>query len=159
MEPKKLELIESDILQFKESFVVKHGIEPIVIFRDPDKDVISGMALVDLLKIANACLFSVENYKVYPEGIKTKTRERIVVIYRYCFIHIARRMHYRNTSIMKFLGWDHATGLHAEKTAKALLDSKNYEFATALECMYGEIKRQSGNDGDVQSNPQTGTDS
>jgi hypothetical protein len=159
MNAQKLKLIEADILQFKESFVVKHGLEPIVIFRDPNKDVISGMALVDLLKIANACLFNAEQYKVYPDGIKTKTRERIVVIHRYCFIHIARRMHYRNTSIMKFLEWDHATGIHAEKTVKSLLESKDYELATALDCMYGEIKRQSGNDGDVQLNPETGTES
>ena len=146
------------ILKFKNDFLERFSIDPVVIYRNPETDIIHGIPLAHLHEILNESLWEVEPKVKYPKGILQKTREREVVVYRYCFMKIATDMGYRCSTIGRYVKYDHATVLHGNRTINELVEGKNFQVTNALEKIYAKLKNRFSNDGDVQPDNKQGTE-
>lgn len=137
------------IRDFKAYFLKEFGLELIVIISSP-KNKHFKVDLVVLEEITNKILHDMFPGK-YPEGIKKKIRKREIVSLRFCFFKVALEMGYSLTSIGLYLGFDHATVLHGNRTATNLMDTMNSQIILNYNLILNGLKERSRDDADVQS--------
>jgi chromosomal replication initiation ATPase DnaA len=87
---------------------------------------------------------------IYPEdGIRSRSRRSIVVTFRFIFFKVARDMFYPLKPIAKYLGYNHATILHAVKTVDNLIETNDHVVITYYNLVRNEIKTRIDNNADV----------
>jgi hypothetical protein len=139
------------ILEFQNEFAIKFGFIPIITLRKSIS--VNRRTLDELEYIGNSVLN--EPIK-YPQGIRTRTRKREVLIIRQAISKIAADMGYTFQAIGYFFGYSHCTILHSKKTINNLISTKNPDLIKTIFLINEEIKRQFSNDGVVQSDNQEG---
>lgn len=90
----------------------------------------------------------------YPEGIKTKNRERPLVLVRSCIYKVASEMGYGCTEIGRHFGFDHATVIHGVALIGDLSDTNDAEVLKLLTTIKNECKNKHRNDPDIKSDNQ-----
>lgn len=114
----------------------------------------TGLTLIEELINEVFCNDPTLEYKVLDvakdKGIRSTKRFKLLITYRQCFMKIASDTGYGSTDIARFLGFDHATVLHAKKRIKDLLDTKDAETVEIYNKIVNAYKIRFSNDGDVQ---------
>lgn len=143
--------IDAFILECKERF----DIVPLITIQYKLDKSIRSIPLSEIIRIVNNKLF-VDNPKYFPLGIKTKGRDKVLVLYRYIYFVIARNLKYGLKEIAESVDKDHATVLHGIKQIKNLLETGLYADVTDPynDCTK-EINERIFGPGSVQSIPQT----
>lgn len=86
-----------------------------------------------------------------PEGIKTKTRNRVVVLHRQCFFYIGACMGYSEWKMGDFLGkFNHSTVNHSKCTIQDFLEIKDTYVKNLINDIKNELKEKFGYDRSIQ---------
>ncbi len=145
------------IQEFSDRFYGKFGTYPRVTYsltRDSKR-----LGLKDLEDVANHCIHTDLEVDITKATIKTRTRQRVLVIYRQCIFKMARDMGYGLAKIGGHFGYDHATVLYANRNITDLISSKDKQVLRVLTKLQDELEKRHRNDGDVQRDNQRRLDS
>jgi hypothetical protein len=157
MDKSKKEEMKQLIKVFQEDFYNKFAIVPVVHYKVNGKLPALSLQQIDLT------VDKFVNKHDFPNGIRTKSRKREVVIPRYCAFKLAIDNGFTLERIGLYFGnFDHSTVLHAKKTINNLIticDKKVLDIWNEIEnyilINYNIEDEQedklNGNDGDVQS--------
>lgn len=83
------------------------------------------MTLDELVRVINSEIGS--NLR-YPKGVRTKKRDRYLVMRRQMGCYLARSMGYTYYDMASAFGINHATAIHGNRVAEELIETKDYEF-------------------------------
>lgn len=150
------EAADKMIREFSQKFFERFDIYPAVIYTN-NKIYTVKTGLLPLEQLVNELL--IERIIADPDlfdklkdrGIKTRIRNRTVVIYRQIFVKVAHDLGYGPSVIANHLGFDHATAIHSTKTINNLLDIKDPQIVLIYTQISNAYKKRFSNDGDVQS--------
>lgn len=150
--------IESFISEFQENFLRKFGVLPVVTIEG-----YSPIPKLSLIQIEEMCNKVLDYYKKsgdsFPNGLKTKSRKRELVVTRQCFYKIARDLHYTLYSIADYLGFDHATVIHGVRVVNQQIDLHDPLIVIIYSAIRNEISKTVRDEGDVQSDNKEESDS
>lgn len=142
----KIKEMEEFIETFSLEFNQKFGIFPHVYYNLKTEP--RPYSIADVATVINEMIKEDEEVlaKLLPEKahMKTKSRLRILVTYRQCFYKIGHDMNYGPTLLIKYTDQDHATAIHGNKTANALISSRDKYFTTFLKNIENELKERFG---------------
>lgn len=145
------------IQDFSDKFYGKFGVYPRVTYSL--KKGLVQLSLKDLEDIANHCIHVDLDVDIVGATIKTRTRQRTLVIYRQCIFKMARDIGYGLARIGHHFGYDHATVLYANKNINNLINCKDKQVIRVLTKIQDELEKRHRNDGDVQPDNQGRLDS
>lgn len=130
------------LIDFFKSYVSRTYSKSVrVMILDSNSDYIT---LKQLEEVTNDCLHKQLGSYKYPEGIRTKTSKREVVIYRQVFCIIALRTGYGPSEIGTHLNISHATVIHSRGVMDNLLEYKNPQATLVYKDINNEIKKRYG---------------
>ncbi len=150
-EEKKLYQIDEFVQNFKDEFIKKFGILPKVSYDGYIP--VPRVSLVDLEIACNIILNELKspNY-TFSDGLKSKSRKRLVVTIRQCFYKLGRDMGYTLETIADFLGFDHSTVLYGTRQVRILMDIKAVDIMLIMRLVEDEVRKQKVRvDGNIQS--------
>ena len=84
------------------------------------------------------------NTKLYPQGVKTKSRRKRIRSIRQIGCKLMRDMEYTFEEIGKAFDIDHVTAIHGSKTVHGLLEIKDYEMTAIYKEVVLQIQYQYG---------------
>jgi len=148
--------IEAFITEFSDLFYGKFGMYPSVTYAS--KANLIKVTLKDIEDIANYLLSLDLDVTIPKATIKTRTRHRILVIYRQCVFKMARDLGYGFSRIGIHFGYDHATVLYANKNIKNLIATRDKQVIRVLTKLEDELKKRIGSDGIFSSDSETKID-
>lgn len=145
------EIADELINEFMEKFHKALGVYPLVTY---------SMRKITMVRVSLSELESLTNevyQKWFPEayvsdGIRNRLRRRTTVAFRQVYMKIASDMGHSLDSTGRFIGYDHATVLHAKRNVNNLLDCKDPEITKIYNLVYYAAKERYGHDGDVRQN-------
>jgi hypothetical protein len=164
-EIEKNNLVENEINDYIDKFVIefrqKFNLIPTVTIEFPEKrnKFLRGLPLSELIRMVNNRLF-LYNPRYFPEGIRKRTRDKVIVTHRYIYFHIARSMRYTLKEIGAPLGKDHATVMYGINKINDLLDTGIYPDINDpyYDCTK-EVNERIFGPGSLQSVPETPVES
>lgn len=151
-EDRRKKLIQNTIDKFVTKFYHHFGTIPQVIVPEYTYRIPKTLNLVQLESIANEIL---NNPLRYPQGVRTRSRKRELVLVRQCMFKIARENGCGFASIGNHFGYDHATVIYSKTTIDTLVSGKNQEAINVLNKFKYVIQKSYGVDGNVQLDPAT----
>lgn len=117
----------SDLIR---EYLNKMDVPVVPVFRlKPTTNWEKPLSLEDMASIVDVNI----DRRVYPEGIRTKSRKRYLVMKRQIICYIARVMNYPVETIGKVLNVNHATVSHAWVDVPILLKAKDPELTKTYE--------------------------
>lgn len=151
------------ITRFSHEFYSKFRVYPTVTYDLSIRNLFYLVNLESLIKVTDELLNKDEDICDVPEekrSIKLKSRKSLIVTYRGCMIHIARRMNYGYSELGRALGLaNHTTVLHAHNRTEGLLDVKDVLVSSVYKKIENELKARYGTSRDVQSHSPAGVNS
>lgn len=118
--------VEYRIEEVKNEFMQRYNLEVgVIIYNKEILMIEEHPTLAELEDLVNIILKSILKHDCPENGIRVKSRERIVVTCRHIFNFIALRYGYTCSSIGRFIDQDHATVLHSKMKVRDLLDSND----------------------------------
>lgn len=123
---------------FKCKFKLMFGITPYVSVNTRG-NYVGEISLKELFDIINQRLNETSS-KPYPDGIRSTSRLREVVIYRQAFCKIANSIGYKITGIANFLEKNHATVIHSIKNINNLLIVNDPEILACIDDIYSRVE-------------------
>lgn len=154
----RLRVAEDLISDFRNKFIVEVGVDPVVTYSFK-VDSVSRISLSELEKVVNE-IFKKNFPELYPEdGIRSKFRRSMIVAFRFIFFKIAREMCYPLVPIAKFLGYNHATVLHAVKTINNYIDTRDVTITTYYNLVKYEIQTRIDYNATISDTEQQGDNS
>lgn len=141
--------IHTFILEFQQKFCEKFGVIPHIDYELEGKKCLS---LDELEKVANTLV----DKHLYPEGLRTRKRNRELVLVRQCVFIIARELSLTFESIGDHFGFNHATVMHSYRTMNDLLKIKDPEAVKTMKLINNGLKNKLGDDGVLQPNIKEG---
>jgi len=148
--------VETFINEFSDKFYGKFGIRPMVTYSS--KVNLIGTNLIDLENVANYCIYRDLDIDITGASIKTRTRQRTLVIYRQCIFKMARDLGYGLARIGHHFGYDHATVLYATRNITNLVTCKDKQVIKILNKLQNELEKRYRNDGAAPSDSETKID-
>jgi AraC-like DNA-binding protein len=127
----KKQEIEEFVQSFIEEFKVRFQTEPTVIYNMA----VQKVDIHILERVVNDVLWE-NNPKQYTDGIRKRSRQLSLAEHRQVFYKVAREMGYNYSYLARFLGFDHATAIHAVKKVTMMLNIKDKVVGT----IYSKIK-------------------
>jgi len=144
---------------FTHEFHSKFRVYPTIIYDLSKRDEYL-LNLTELITLTDELLnadLDIDLIKQENRSVKAKCRQSLVVTYRGCLIHVARRLNYSYSELHRALGQaNHTTVLHAHKRINNLLDTKDFTVTHIYKQLENELKTRYGITGDVQSDSATG---
>jgi hypothetical protein len=137
---------EEYIQLFKENFLKLYGISPIIIYT-LKPDIYYPISLENLENICNAFIDPNER-----ATIRDRNRARTIVLARHIFFYVACKMKYTTVFLASYLGWHHASIVHAKKTINTALEVNDFETISKIKIVYDEIEKRIRANTIVQSN-------
>lgn len=125
---------EAMITVFKQDFKVRYGVFPDVYYSLRPGKAETKLALDEIFNITNE-VYMKHNPDVI-DGIKNKSRNRNLVLYRQAYFKIACDTNYTLARIGDLINRDHSTVIHGAKTINKLLSTGKYPD---VEKIYNEI--------------------
>ena len=146
---------------FKHDFHSKFKVYPTISYDlnaiDP-LHLITLDALIDTTNILLNNNLDIDTVDKAKRSITGKCRKRLVVNYRGCMVHIARRLNYPYTVLAKALGaCNHTSILHLYKRTDDFLTVDDDDTVNIYKELENELKTRYGTIRDVQSHSTTGT--
>jgi len=80
----------------------------------------------------------------FPEGLRTRSRKRDLVLLRQCVYKISRNQSYGLDMIGDYYGYDHATVIHGVRVIDNLIDSKNIDVINTMNMLENQLKEKYG---------------
>ena len=150
----KKEEMQALTLMFQKEFKERFGIVPSVVYNWKTGS-IPRLTLKELITIANSFI----DLERFPDGVKSHTRKREVLLIRQSLIYFAREMGYTHELIGCYLRVDHSTSVHSVNVIRRDLEMNNQNAVFTVNLLKNAIQTHFGDDGDVQSDKQERTDS
>lgn len=147
---------ETFINEFSDKFYGKFGIRPMVTYST--RDDLNRVSLKDLEDIANHVIHTDIDVEITDATIKTRTRHRMLVIYRQCIFKISRDLGYGFSRIGTHFGYNHATVMYANNNIKNLIATKDKQVTKVLIKLENELKKRFRSDGDSPPDSETRLD-
>ena len=117
-----------DISKLLKTYLINMGVDLVPEIKlKPAKSWEDTLDINELIK----CADTVTDPILFPDGIKTKRRNRYLVVRRQVVCVIARKMRYTCESIADELGIDHATVIHAGHVVDALIKTGDQQMIDA----------------------------
>jgi hypothetical protein len=149
------------VTQFSHEFYTKFKVYPTVTYDLITMDLFHLITLDALVAVTDELLNkNPDIWEIEPDkrSITAKCRKTLVVTYRGCMVHIARRLNYSYTILAKVLNaCNHTPVLHNYKKINDLLDVKDIEVTHVYKELENELKTRYGIIRDVQSHSAAGT--
>jgi hypothetical protein len=149
----KIKRAEKLIDDFQYTFYKEVGVVPDVCY-DIYVDSLPKLLLPQIEEAVNYT-FKLNFPEAFPnQGIRNRARHTITIAFRYIFFKIARDMGYTFPVMSSYIGFDHATILHAVKSMNNLLETKDPVTIKYYNLVKNEIKRRVVNNADVHNTEQ-----
>jgi chromosomal replication initiation ATPase DnaA len=129
----KKQEVDQFVRNFIEEFKIRYNVEPTVIYNMA----VQKVDIHILEKVVNDVLWE-SNPKQYTDGIRKRSRQLSLAEHRQVFYKVAREMGYNYSYLARFLGFDHATAIHAVKKVSMMLNIKDKVIGT----IYSKIKNK-----------------
>jgi hypothetical protein len=117
---------EQELNKFIDDFILdcknKFDVVPLVSIQYKVNKNFRCIPLSEIIRIVNNQLY-VNNSKYFPLGIRTKGRDKVLVLYRYIYYTIARNLSYTLKEIAESVNKNHASVLHGIRQIKNLLET------------------------------------
>lgn len=140
----RIRIAENLISEFKTKFRGEVGVDAIVTYSFK-ADNVPRVTLRELEGIVNG-IFEKHFPEAYiKDGIRSKNRKSIIVTFRFIFFKVAREMFYPLVPIATYLGYNHATVLHAARTIQNLIDTNDLRVITYYNLIKNEIQIRTDN--------------
>ena len=136
------------MMKFCHDFYNKFRVYPTVTYDLSIRNLFYLVNLDALISLTDELLKEDEDIFTIPvekRSIKLKSRKTLIVTYRGCMIHIARRMNYGYSELGRALGLaNHTTVLHACNRTGGLLDVKDVLVSSVYKKIENELKIRYG---------------
>lgn len=150
---------EEMITKFKEEMTELTGISPVVIMSFSD-DMLHPLLLQDLESIINEHFMEMCPKSImFPDGIRTKSRKRELVVYRHLFYFMASKMGYGPSFIAAHMDFDHATAIHGTRAFTDLLESRDKQALQIFNAVHNAYQKRLESTRTVQSDNSEGANS
>lgn len=116
----KKQEVDEFVKKFIEEFKIRYQIEPTVIYNMAAEKI--DVAILE--RVTNDVLWE-NSPRQYPGGIRTRGRQLSLAEHRQVFYLVARQMGYNYSYLARFLGFDHATAIHAVNKVTMMLNMKD----------------------------------
>jgi len=138
------------IKDFQTMFKTEFGVIPLISYNLESSKKIPILGLPELESLINDVFQEHYPAAYVPDGIRSRSRNLTVVMFRFIYFKTARDMAYGLKMIGNYIGFDHATVLHANKTISNLLDVQDSVVVKYYNIIKNEIQARTSYHGDVQ---------
>lgn len=149
---------DKEASQFVETFMSefhgRFGIFPRVSFSFQSPKYL--MSLKELEEVVNELIKNDPIIRLPGCTVRSKNRQRELVIYRQCTFKIACEMEYGPSNIGMYFGKDHATVIYSRDTIYNLVGTGDKKVITTLSKIENELQKRIGTNGDVQPDDKGG---
>ena len=149
----KYEKAEILIQEFQTLFINEIGVTPVVMYNLSSNN-LPPLRLIEIETIIEGMYQSHFPELYTKKSLRSRCRISTVVMFRFLFFKIAREMYYPLKAIGQFMGYNHASVLHAVKAIDNLLETKDSKTIKYYNLVKYEIKNRVIDNADVHDTEQ-----
>jgi chromosomal replication initiation ATPase DnaA len=141
--------IQISVKRYQSSFYKRFGFRPIIIYEDihdikiaaiMKKRLNTTITLDDLVRIVDGFV----NMSIFPDGIKTKSRKKDIVILRQIYMYFAYKFDFSVVNTAQKIGYHHAMVTHSVKMISNAIDTNDKLYLKNFMEIKNEIEKETG---------------